>query len=59
MTIKEKGAKQWAKNKANAYPCPDCGAIINKTTVYRHKESYFHKYNALLKATNQKQELDA
>jgi uncharacterized protein YlaI len=52
-TAKERSAKQWANNKANAYPCPDCGRVINKTTVYRHNESYFHKYNVLLKITIQ------
>jgi predicted RNA-binding Zn-ribbon protein involved in translation (DUF1610 family) len=53
LTTKEKSLKQWEKNKANAYPCPECGKIINKSTVYRHKESYFHKYNALLNANKQ------
>lgn len=45
--------KLYYKNKANEYPCPECGKIINKTVAGRHNQTVFHKYGALLKTTNQ------
>ncbi len=39
----------YQKNKANPYPCPDCGRQIHKSTVSQHKRSMFHKLAVLTK----------
>lgn len=44
LTIKERNEKQYAKNKQNSFPCPDCGKLTNKTTIYQHRKTIFHKY---------------
>lgn len=43
--------KCYLRNKANEYPCPDCGKVINKSIMHRHNRTTYHKYAALLKAT--------
>ena len=45
-------AKIYARNKANAFPCPECGQTINKSIAIRHYKSTAHKYGALLKQTS-------
>lgn len=42
--------KCFYKNRANAYPCPDCGRIINKSTAKRHGKTIFHTQAAAIKA---------
>ena len=41
--------KCWIKNKANEYPCPDCGRITNKTTYKRHNKTQYHRLAVLTK----------
>ena len=41
--------KLWLKNRANPYPCPDCGKTINKTTASRHNKSMYHRLEVLTK----------
>lgn len=41
--------KCYYKNKANEYPCPDCGRMVNKTKVHRHNKSMFHVQAARIK----------
>lgn len=48
--------RRWIKNKSNPYPCPDCGKMINKSTIYNHKKTQSHKYAAMLKEVLAKQE---
>lgn len=58
LTAKEKNAKSYLKSKANPFPCPDCGTIINKSSVSRHKKTLHHRYavlnNAASKSTESK-----
>lgn len=39
--------KCWFKNKANEYPCPDCGTTINKSNRSRHNKSQKHRLAVL------------
>lgn len=46
--------KCWFKNKANEYPCPDCGTTINKSNRSRHIKSQKHRLAVLTKLVEKK-----
>lgn len=41
--------KYWRKHKANEYACPDCGRMVNRTTVSRHNQTMHHELAVLKK----------
>lgn len=57
-TRAERSLEQMRKHQANPFPCPECGATINKTTVYRHNQSLHHKYIVVCKQLEELQKLE-
>lgn len=47
--IKERirSIRNWERNKANPYPCPECGRTINKSNASRHNRSMAHRLAVL------------
>lgn len=41
--------KYYLRNKANPYPCPDCGRMTNKSIYKRHNRTQHHQLAVLLK----------
>lgn len=46
--------KCYLKNKANEYPCPECGKITNKSNRNNHNRSQFHRLSVLTKLIEKK-----
>lgn len=44
-----KKMKYYLKCKANEYPCPDCGKIMNNANAAQHKKSQAHQFVVLKK----------
>ena len=49
--------KWWLKNKANEYPCPDCGSIMNKSNRKNHYRSQKHRLAVLTKLVEKNKHL--
>jgi predicted RNA-binding Zn-ribbon protein involved in translation (DUF1610 family) len=41
--------KYYLRNKANPFPCPECGRMTNKSIYKRHTGTQHHRLAVLLK----------
>lgn len=46
--------KYYLRNKANPYPCADCGRMTNKSVYKKHSSTQYHQLAVLLKQSKPK-----
>lgn len=51
--------KYYLRNKANPYPCADCGRMTNKSVYKKHSTTQYHQLAVLLKHSKPKDYVDS